>query len=518
MKLLTNISRILVACLFIFSGIIKSNDPKGTGIKFNEYFDVFASSFQSPQDTLNLSVSDNFGSDERFENTFNSRDSFVSIEFNQSTPRMELFEGDVDSTYGSEIFVLKNGSVVFNMFYPLEKGATVDSASDLPTVNIHLSATAQHQKNNKGLNKDWSFTISDKSKHEVSERIAVYELVNQDSFWVGFFRGMKPYALSLSIFMCVLEVVLGFALLIGWQSKWTSYLLLAVIVFFTFLTWYSAYYNKVTDCGCFGDFIKLKPWHSFYKDIILLFFILIIVFKHKQIVPLFSPLFSINAMIVATLASLIFTIYCNMFLPAWDFLPYKIGNNIKQMMEVPKGERAKDSTVMVFVYSKQNQVDSFVYPNMPDSSWTYVNRVDKVIIPAWKSKIHDFDFIQRPDNDVQIKDSLLNSQRHALLIVVTHLEKSHEASWKAIQETSKEALKSGMAVYAVTASPLDVADAFVNEHQLPFKFNNADETLLKTMVRSNPGIMFWHKGVIIDKWSCRSVPAFSKLKQLMKRQ
>ena len=100
MKLLTNISRILVACLFIFSGIIKSNDPKGTGIKFNEYFDVFASSFQSPQDTLNLRISDNFGSDERFENTFNSRDSFVSIEFNQSTPRMELFEGDVDSTYG----------------------------------------------------------------------------------------------------------------------------------------------------------------------------------------------------------------------------------------------------------------------------------------------------------------------------------------------------------------------------------------------------------------------------------
>ena len=215
MKLLTNISRILVACLFIFSGIIKSNDPKGTGIKFNEYFDVFASSFQSPQDTLSIHVVDNFGSDERFENTFNSRDSFVSIEFNQSTPRMELFEGDEDSTYGSEIFVLKNGTVLFNMFYPLEKGVTIDSASYLPVIQIFLSTSKQYQKDAKGLNKNWSFTISNTSKHEVSERVAVYEFVNQDNFWVGFFRGMKPYALSLSIFMCVLEVVLGFALLIG---------------------------------------------------------------------------------------------------------------------------------------------------------------------------------------------------------------------------------------------------------------------------------------------------------------
>ncbi len=517
MKLLTNISRILVGSLFIFSGVIKSNDPKGTGIKFNEYFDVFASSVQSPQDTLRLKVTDNFGSEELFENTFNSRDSFVNIEVNQSAPRMELFEGDVDSSYGSEIFVIKNGTVLFNMFYPLEKGVVLDSAADLPEVSIDMSSTLAFRTDKKGLNKHWSFILTDQSKHEFSEQVAVYDMVNQDVFWVGFFRGLKPYALSLSIFMCVLEVVLGFALLIGWQSKWTSYSLLGVIVFFTFLTWYSAYFNKVTDCGCFGDFIKLKPWHSFYKDLVLLFFIIIIVVKHKQIVPLFSPLFSINAMIVATLSSTVFTIYCNMFLPAWDFLPYKMGNNVKQLMEVPKGERIKDSTVMVFVYKKNNQVDSFVYPNMPDSSWTYVDRVDKVIIPAWKSKIHDFEFIQRPDNDVQLKDSLLNGKRYAVLIVVTHLEKSHAGAWEAIQAMSKEALKSGIAVYAVTASPIEMADAFVNEHQLPFKFNNADETLLKTMVRSNPGVMFWHNGVIIDKWSCRSVPSIQKLKHLMGR-
>ena len=183
MKLLTNISRILVGSLFIFSGVIKSNDPKGTGIKFNEYFDVFASSVQSPQDTLRLKVTDNFGSEELFENTFNSRDSFVNIEVNQSAPRMELFEGDVDSSYGSEIFVIKNGTVLFNMFYPLEKGVVLDSAADLPELSIDLSSTVAFRTDKKGLNKHWSFILTDQSKHEFSEQVAVYDMVNQDVFW-----------------------------------------------------------------------------------------------------------------------------------------------------------------------------------------------------------------------------------------------------------------------------------------------------------------------------------------------
>jgi hypothetical protein len=79
-----------------------------------------------------------------------------------------------------------------------------------------------------------------------------------------------------------------------------------------------------------------------------------------------------------------------------------------------------------------------------------------------------------------------------------------------------EAQKAGIRLFAVTSSPLDMADAFTNEKQLPFKFNNADETLLKTVVRSNPGVMFWHDGTVLDKWSCRSIPSMEVLKKLMK--
>ena len=205
-----------------------------------------------------------------------------------------------------------------------------------------------------------------------------------------------------------------------------------------------------------------------------------------------------------------------MFLPAWDFLPYKAGNNVRQMMEVPKGQRVTDSTVMVYVYKKDNKIDSFVYPNMPDSSWAYVDRLDRIIVPAWKSKIHDFEFIKRDENDINIKDTLLYGKGYYLLLVVTHLEKSHESSWDNIKSMAIEAKIAGIPVYAVTSSPLEMADAFSNEKQLPFKFNNADETLLKTIVRSNPGVMFWHDGTVLDKWSCRSIPSMKALKNLMK--
>jgi uncharacterized membrane protein YphA (DoxX/SURF4 family) len=506
MKITTSIARILVGVLFMFSGIIKSNDPKGTGIKFNEYFDVFASSLQEEQDTFKLSISDNYGTAEQYDYAFTQVDSFKSIEINQSIPRNEVFEGN-DTVYGSEFFVVLNGTILYNAFYPLS-----DS-----TENPMISVNATTGPNKSLLSKSIELSLS--SKHEFAEKIAVHEMVKHDSFLVGFFKGLKEYSLILAIIMCVLEVVLGFAILIGWQPKIMSWAILSVIVFFTFLTWYSAYYNKVTDCGCFGDFIVLEPWTSFTKDVILLVLILFIFYRRKHIIALFSPLFSINAMIVVTLGSSIFAIYCNMFLPAWDFLPYKSGNNIRKMMEVPKGERAIDSSVNVLLYEKDGQIDSFIFPDYPKGKeWKYVDRIDKVIVPAWKSQIHDFGVTQRSELDININDSLLYGKGYYVLIVVDNFDKMHMEAWPYIKTMANEAKKKGIQVYAVTASSLELADEFTTQMELPFRFNNADATLLKTIVRSNPGIMYWHDGIIIDKWSCRSIPSIKKLNKLKNKK
>jgi hypothetical protein len=297
-----------------------------------------------------------------------------------------------------------------------------------------------------------------------------------------------------------------------------SWLILLLILFFTFLTWYSAYYNKVTDCGCFGDFIKLTPWTSFGKDVVLLIFILVIFFRRKHIIPLFSPLFGLNAVLVVTIGSTIFAIYCHKFLPAWDFLPYKAGNNIRAMMVPPPGARLTAEYRSVLVYEKDGKRDSFTLENYPkDTNWKFVTTVNTLVAPAWKSDVHGFDIFQRSDNDANVTDSLLNGKGYYILVVSTHFEESHENSWQYIKTLGDEAKKQGIGVYGVTASSLKDADVFASENQLPFRFYNSDETFLKTIVRSNPGIMLWHDGTIIDKWSCRSIPSIQKINKLMKK-
>ncbi len=509
-KILTSVSRVLVGCLFIFSGLIKSNDPKGTGIKFNEYFDVFAASQKQVQDTIHVMVKGiDLDINDFVSFNLSPNDTAFKLEFNQATPGKMYFEDEADSLYGSMLYVLKNNEEIFSYFIPFSDSTVLD--------RIIFQARVAGSNNQKLV--DTTLFINQNSKYEIAENIPVNQFIKKENFLVGFFTGMKDYSLSLSIIMCILEVILGFAILIGWQPKLMSWLILLMIVFFTFLTWYSAYYNKVTDCGCFGDFIKLKPWTSFFKDVVLLFFILIIFFRRSKIIPLFSPLFSINAMIVVTLASTVFAIYSNMFLPAWDFLPFKEGANIRAAMTAPKGVREVDSFVNVLVYKKGDKIDSFVFPKMPpDNSWTFVNRVDKLVAEGWKSPIHGFSFDKRDELDIDLKDTLLYSKGFHLLIVSAHLEDANDAAWEKVRQLAQGLANTGIQVHAVTSSSLELADKFCSDKQLPFRFRNADETLLKTVIRSNPGIMLWHDGFVLEKWSCRSVPSAEKIVKVSKKR
>src|SRR5688500_6716153 len=153
-----------------------------------------------------------------------------------------------------------------------------------------------------------------------------FEVFSED---IGsFFLIFKPYALFLSVLLNTLEIVLGVALLLRWQLKNVLIALVTIIVFFTFLTFYSAYFNKVTDCGCFGDAIKLTPWQSFTKDIILLVFIVPIFWQRKKIRPMLARGADNVVMLVSTLAATAFTLYCYLHLPVIDFRPYKVGTNL----------------------------------------------------------------------------------------------------------------------------------------------------------------------------------------------
>ena len=173
-----------------------------------------------------------------------------------------------------------------------------------------------------------------------------------------FFEYFIPASLFLSIFLSVLEVALGLALLLGFKVKETAWALLVMIVFFTFLTFYSAYFNKVTDCGCFGDAIKLTPWESFTKDIILCFFIALIFINRNSYTALFDVKIGSIAVYGATGFLVITAIIATRNLPFIDFRSYAIGNDLPALME-PSAE-------LIYEYVMEKEGTEFRVQRLPN--------------------------------------------------------------------------------------------------------------------------------------------------------
>src|SRR5690606_35994659 len=148
--------------------------------------------------------------------------------------------------------------------------------------------------------------------------------------------------LWIGMFICIFELILGYTLLIGYKPFITTYIMLMMIVFFTFLTGYSAIFNKVTDCGCFGDAIKLEPWQTFWKDIVLLVLIIFLLIRAKHFKAVFSPGFALKSTLFVSLVSVGISVYALMYLPPINFLNFKNGNNIYERTLIPKGQPTQD--------------------------------------------------------------------------------------------------------------------------------------------------------------------------------
>ena len=307
---------------------------------------------------------------------------------------------------------------------------------------------------------------------------------------------LEPLALGLAIFLVILEVVLGVMLLVGYKAKATIWCLLLLIVFFTFLTFYSAYFDVVKDCGCFGDALHLTPWQSFTKDIVLLFFVLILFINRKLIKPLFS-----NAVTnIVTYLSIIICVFIAIWVlnhnPIKDFRPYKVGTNIEKSMEIPEGA-PKSVVEMIFIY-KVNGVDKEFTEkdlmNIPEGA-TFVDRKDKVITEGYVPPIHDFTMTK---DDSDYKEELLKEPK--LLVFVTYdLTLSNPDGMKKLEKLNEEAKAKGYKVIAMTASDADKITQAKKQYGLNVDFYFCDATALKTIERANPSIVVLQKGTIIQK-------------------
>ena len=305
-----------------------------------------------------------------------------------------------------------------------------------------------------------------------------------------------PYALAIAVLIVIFETVLGFMLLIGFKPKFTVWSLLLMIVFFTFLTFYSAYFNKVTDCGCFGDALKLTPWQSFTKDVVLLFFILILFINRKFIKPLFSNKIQ-NILTLIALALCAFMGYWVLnHLPIKDFRAFKVGANIQQGMEIPEGA-PKSVVEMIFIYKVNGVNKEFKEAdlmNIPQGA-TFVDRIDKVITEGYKPPIHDFS-MEKDGSDY--KDELL--QEPKLLVFVSYdLAIADPKGMAALEKLSNEAKTKGYKVIGMTASLEDEIAKAKKTYGLTFDYYFCDATTLKTIERANPSIVVLSKGTIKQK-------------------
>lgn len=306
---------------------------------------------------------------------------------------------------------------------------------------------------------------------------------------------LEPYALAISVFVVVFEVVLGVFLLIGYKPKFTLWSLLLMIVFFTFLTFYSAYFDKVKDCGCFGDALKLTPWESFTKDVVLLALILIIFFGRKYITPIFNPIVTNSIAALSLILSLAFGYHVLMHLPSIDFRAYKIGDNLLQNMSTPPdAPKAVQEFTWTFDVDGEQQtiVTDGSYPNIEG---TYVGVETRIVEEGFQPSILDFS-IESEDED--FTEYYLNAER-LLMLVSYNLETAEKEGLLKLKAISDEALKKGYTVIGLSASGEYVKNRIKQEYNLEFEFFICDEKALKTVVRSNPGVLQLEKGTVQQK-------------------
>ena len=320
---------------------------------------------------------------------------------------------------------------------------------------------------------------------------------------------LEPYALVIAVLVVILEVLLGVMLIVGYAKKFTLWSLLLMIVFFTFLTFYSAYFNKVTDCGCFGDALKLTPWESFSKDVVLLVLILVLYKGSRYIQPFFSKGVRSITVFISLILCLWLGLHVLEHLPVIDFRAYKVGTNITKGMQTPaNAPRAVYQYNWSFDVNGQ-QKTVINRGEDPKIDGTLLGVETSVLQKGYEPPIHDFS-IERDGTDYTTQ---MLEEEHLLVVIAYNLNVAQNDGFIAIKEATDTALEKGYTVIGISASSTPETEKLAAKYDLDFKFYFCDMTALKTIIRSNPSIMSLEKGTILQKLHFNDVDQL-KLKTL----
>jgi len=337
----------------------------------------------------------------------------------------------------------------------------------------------------------------------------------QDYFLSFGLEWMFPFALPLAIIMSTLEILIGVNILLGIKMRLSALGGLLFMLFFTPLTLYVAIFDPVPDCGCFGDALIISNWETFYKNIVFLAAAIFIFIKRKEIKPLWSERNDWYLSGVVALIGIIISVYCLRNLPIIDFRPWKIGNNVLELM-TPEPEEA--DIFLIFQNQQTGELAEYPATDYPwdDEEWSQLWKfkdqrrvVTKAYVPA---PIDDF-HIQDEYGDDYTDSYIANPDYQFIIVAYDLLATSKKDFEKRITPLAVAAEEYGISLVVLSGSTFDLIDAFRHELQTPYNFYQADGVKLKTIIRSNPGLVLMKDGVVLGKWAHRNIPDFETIRK-----
>lgn len=307
-----------------------------------------------------------------------------------------------------------------------------------------------------------------------------------------------------SVILSATEFCLGIFLLFAIQRRLVSRITLIFMAVMTLVTLWLAIANPIEDCGCFGDAVKLTNGQTLAKNIVLLIFAAIVAWQPLRMVrfiPKSTQSIVINAAIIFIVGSSLWSLYT---LPPFDFRPYHVGASIREGMEIPE-DAPQPKFETTFLMEKDGVQKEFSLDNYPDSTWTFIDSKTVEIEKGYVPPIHDFSIVLVENGD-DITEQVLNDPNYTLLLISPHLEQADDTNFGEINQLHEYAQEHDIAFYCLTASTEKAIARWMELTGAEYPFCTTDETTLKTMIRSNPGLMLLRDGKVVGKWSHNRLP------------
>jgi hypothetical protein len=522
------ILRIVSGLALLFAGVVKLNDPVGYAVKLNEYSDQVKKNIAVPQDTLLVSLHDGLKS--------------------LSTVRFQLYASEVTKTLrirqdievktppSPKDSARPNDSTLKNKqgkklrrsakkvqkpkaTYWVKVGVFLDDqpAGDTTLVfkdsgTAALLSVQARIRNQSVFQKSFKVIASGKNQ-EQTNRLNLESFVKPESRTYHFFNGSKSYNIGISISICMLEFLLGFALICGWGKRFTLGFTVLLTLILSLLSGYIYLRGNIDNSGTFGQGIKISALWSWVKDLLLFVFALALLFLHEHFTPLFSRKTGGKIMPAMLLSAGLFGAYSYLLLPIWDVSDFKPGTNL----QIHRKNKALQSICILQRQSDTMKLSAAEYTKnrirLESEGWQLQRRIAKVAKPDWVAVNSEFSLF-----DAQLgrdlTDSFLAARGFKLLLVVPSVENAYEGGSSAISRLHKWAGKNKMMFTAATSSSILKSAAFTKRNKWPFQFVYAQKGLLEKMAGFNPVLYLIKDKTVVKKWSGLLLPDDSDLTRL----